>query len=169
MNLGLAFKVFFKVLGDAAFSGRVRGLLEHPGKRESEDPTPQRPVRSDAVELLAALQREGRLIDFFQEKLEAYSDAQVGAAVRDIHRDCRQTVDRMFGIVPAQDLAEGSAVIVPEQADPGAWKLIGEVSADKRSGVVRHQGWKVTRCELPTWTGTPAAAGIVHPTEVELS
>src|SRR5207253_6846543 len=36
-----------------------------------------------AVQLLAILQREGRLLDFLQEDVDGYADAQIGAAVRD--------------------------------------------------------------------------------------
>ena len=39
--------------------------------------------------MLALLQREGRLIDFFGEDLTPYPDAQVGAAVRELHRVLR--------------------------------------------------------------------------------
>jgi len=35
-------------------------------------------------------------------------------------------------------------------------------------GVLRHHGWRATRCELPTWTGSAQAATVVAPAEVEL-
>src|SRR5262249_34890384 len=50
------------------------------------------PASDGAVEVLALLQREGRLIDFLQEPIDAYGDAQIGAAVRDIHRGCRRVL-----------------------------------------------------------------------------
>ena len=38
---------------------------------------------------LAILQRDSRLIDFLQEDIAAYSDDQIGAAVREIHDQSR--------------------------------------------------------------------------------
>src|SRR5579875_2269671 len=47
-------------------------------------PAPARtpPPETAALALLAALQEEGRLVDFLTEDIAPYSDAQVGAAVR---------------------------------------------------------------------------------------
>ena len=35
------------------------------------------------------LQRDGRLVDFRFEDVAVYSDAQVGAAVQEVHASCR--------------------------------------------------------------------------------
>ena len=43
-------------------------------------------TRSEAVTLLATLQREARFIDFVMEPLASYSDAQIVAVARDVHR-----------------------------------------------------------------------------------
>ena len=40
------------------------------------------------VHLFSVLQREGRLLDFLQEDLSAFDDAQIGAAVRSVHAHC---------------------------------------------------------------------------------
>ena len=131
-------------------------------------PAPAKPQRSDALSLLASLQREGRLLDFLKEPIDAYSDAQIGAAVRDIHRDCAAVLERQFALRPAVDQAEGSVVAVsPSTASrvrttgPGA----GQAAA---SGTLVHPGWVATRCELPVWTGDAAAALVVAPAEVEI-
>src|SRR4051812_9875585 len=42
-----------------------------------------------AAQMLALLQRDGRLIDFLMEDVAPYADAQVGAAVRSVHAGCR--------------------------------------------------------------------------------
>src|SRR5947208_2478486 len=63
-------------------------------------PAPPKPARSEALTLLAALQREARFVDFIQEPLDDYSDDQVGAAVRDVHRQCRQVIERLFALRP---------------------------------------------------------------------
>ena len=57
---------------------------EAPPEKVPEPP----PSPLPAVQILAALQREGRLIDFLEEDLSAYEDAQIGAAVRNIHQGC---------------------------------------------------------------------------------
>ena len=49
-------------------------------------PAADRQTSDRAVQMLAILQRDGRLVDFLMEDLAAYPDAQVGAAVRDVHR-----------------------------------------------------------------------------------
>ena len=55
MGLGLAFKCFFRALNDSQFAERVQPLLEPP-----KEPKPT----GEAVQLLALLQRDGRLVDF---------------------------------------------------------------------------------------------------------
>ena len=46
---------------------------------------PQTESTDRAVQMLALLQRDGRLIDFFKEDIAQYQDAQIGAAVRELH------------------------------------------------------------------------------------
>ncbi|MCD4755860.1 MAG: DUF2760 domain-containing protein, partial [Deltaproteobacteria bacterium] len=57
----------------------------------TKSPNHQIPHASEIaiVQTLGLLQREGRLIDFLQEDIEPYDDAQIGAAVREVHRGCR--------------------------------------------------------------------------------
>lgn len=169
MSIGLAFNVFFKVLGNRDFAGKLTEWMARPAIPEPK-PAPKAagPRRTEAIELLAALQREGRLVDFLQEKLDGYSDAQIGAAVRDIHRDCRSTLQRLFGIEPLLNQAEGSSVTLPASADPGQWKQTGRVGAGNQ-GRLCHHGWKVTRHDLPAWTGSDASAWVVAPAEVEIT
>ena len=50
---------------------------------EVERPAPEALDR--AVQILALLQRDGRLIDFLEENISTYPDAQLGAGVRTIH------------------------------------------------------------------------------------
>lgn len=170
MSIGLAFSVFFKVLGNRDFAGRLSDWMDRPAIPEPKPaaPKPDAPRRTEAVELLATLQREGRLVDFLEEKLDAYSDAQVGAAVRDIHRDCRATLQRLFAVEPLVAHAEGSTVTVPATPDPGQWKLTGRVGQGT-TGRLCHHGWKITRHDLPAWSGSEAAAWVVAPADVEIT
>lgn len=173
----------WQILTDSTLAQRVvQALSSEPGGSQAGKSEPaaaapripaERPVapaeRNDAVSLLATLQREGRLIDFLKEPLDQYSDAQVGAAVRDIHRDCAAVVERQFALRPVIDKAEGDPVELEKAPDPGVMKLSGAVSDQRpRTGVLVHHGWKVTRCELPQWTGTSEARMVVSPAEVEL-
>ena len=117
----------WQVLVNGVFAAKVTKLLETPTTIAAPvQPVappklvaPMRPLRSDAVTLLAAFQREGRLIDFLKEPIETYSDAQVGAAVRDIHRDCSGMLERQFALRPVLDQAEGSNVTIGANAKNG--------------------------------------------------
>lgn len=162
MNLGLAFKAFFRILRDDAFADKLQQLLPAAD-------APPKATRSPALTLLATLQREGRLVDFLKERLDGYSDAQVGAAARDVHRDCAAVVDRMFGLEPLRAEDEDSAVTVPAGFDPAKVRLTGNVTGEPpHHGVLRHAGWRATRCEVPEWSGGDDAAWVVAPAEVEL-
>lgn len=168
MRLGIAFTLFFKALGSKAFASEAAVLLARPTLPAPKKESTTGPHRTAAVEILATLQREGRLIDFLQEKIDGYTDAQIGAAVRDIHRDCRKTLDRIFGLAPLHMEAEGATVPLPAELDPGACKLTGRVGATAASGKLRHHGWKITRHELPAWTGRESSAWVIAPAEVEI-
>jgi hypothetical protein len=115
------------------------------------------------------LQREARFVDFVEESLADYSDAQIGAAVRDIHRDCGTVIKRLFALQPAASQEEGTDVDVPAGFDSNRWRLTGNVTGEPPfHGRLVHPGWEATICELPVWTGSASAARIVAPAEVEL-
>src|SRR5262245_34707500 len=63
-------------------------------KPAPSDAAPPQPVKPscEPLRLVTILQREGRLVDFFLEDIDDYTDQQVGAAVRDIHRNCRKAL-----------------------------------------------------------------------------
>lgn len=178
MRVIQAFQVFFRVLFDAAFAGQVARLGEGAsapspaaGAASPKAPagTAPQPRRNDAIALLAVLQREGRLVDFLQEPIDAFADAQIGAAAREVHRGCRQALDRLFRLTPAISAAEGSTLRVEKDYDPGRLRLTGQVSGGPPcSGTVIHPGWEATRCELPEWTGSDAALRVVTPAEIEV-
>ncbi len=132
------------------------------------EPEPAPAVRNDAVTLLAALQREARLVDFLMEPIDDYADAQIGAAVRDIHRDSRTVLDRVFAIAAVIDQPEGSAVDLSDGAANGRLRLIGEIGPEQTSGTLTHHGWQATRSELPTWSGSFQSIDVIAPAEVEV-
>lgn len=121
-----------------------------------------------AIQMLALLQRDGRLIDFLAEDVSPYPDAQLGAAVRTIHSSCRQVLDRYVKLEPVLNSEEDQPVTLQGGFDPAAVKLIGNVGASAPSrGILRHRGWRVKEANLPS---LPQGAGreIVAPAEVEI-
>lgn len=120
------------------------------------------------LHLLSVLQREGRLIDFFEEDLHQYEDAQIGAAVRSIQDACKQTINKTLSPKPVFEKAEGETVTIPADFDAATVKLTGNVSGDPPfTGVLRHRGWRAGKLELPTLSGTPDPR-IIAPAEVEI-
>ena len=137
-----------------------------PAAPAAEEPTTDPGER--AVQMLALLQRDGRLLDFFSEDIASYSDAQVGAAVRNVHASCRQVLERYVALEPIIDSDEGQPVTVQEDIDPATTKLIGNVTGTPPlRGILRHRGWRVTQVKLPP---LPDGAGrsVVAPAEVEI-
>jgi hypothetical protein len=122
-----------------------------------------------AVQMLALLQRDGRLIDFLAENISSYPDVQLGAAVRTIHDTCRQVLDQYVKLEPILNSEEDQPVTVQVGFDPAAIKLIGNVTGEPPvRGLLRHKGWRVKQVNLPP---LPQTAGrmVVAPAEVELS
>jgi len=178
MRLLLAIRVFFLTLFRASAAQEARRLLtgEPAPRLTAEEASKPRvvakpePQRSEALNLLAALQREARFVDFIQESLEGYSDAQIGAAARQVHDDCHKVLDRMFALRGLVDQAEGTEVDVPVGFDAGRFRLIGNVVGNPPyRGRLVHHGWEAGQCQLPAWSGSPGAARVVAPAEVELT
>jgi len=123
-----------------------------------------------AVQMLAILQREGRLVDFLQEDLHPYSDDQIGAAVRSIHQGCQAALVEHMDLKPIFEEVEGAEVTVPRDFDPKAIRLTGNVSGDPPfKGTLRHHGWRVLRLDLPRVTTSPQKDWILSPAEVEIA
>lgn len=169
----LAFRAFFAVLFDRQSAERVEQcLLPAPAAAAPAEPAPAKPKaarRSDAVQLLATLQREARLVDFLLEPIADYADDQVGAAVRNVHRDCQGVLERAFGLKPLLAETEGAPMEVPAGFDAARIRLTGQVAGQPpHRGTLVHAGWLATRCELPEWTGGAEGALVVAPAEVEV-
>lgn len=177
-RIGLAFRLFFGVLFNAALAERLRPLLTQaaePAAATTLAPKPEpkakkTPARSDALNLLAMLQREARLVDFIQEPISGYSDEQIGAAVRDVHRDCATVLARVFALRPVREEAEGSTIELPGEFDAARYRLTGRVPEQPPyRGSLAHHGWQATQCVLPEWAGTDDAAMIVSPAVLEVA
>lgn len=180
-KIGLAFRAFFRVLLNQQVAEEVESLFRDGAVPKSNTPalsqTPvaapkaaaKPPGRSDALTLLSALQRESRFLDLVQEPLAGYSDAQVGAAARDVLRNCQEVLARLFEIKPVVEQEEQTPIEVPAGFSPARFRLTGNVHGEPPfRGTLAHRGWQATRCQVPEWSGESGAAMIVTPAEVEL-
>jgi len=162
----LAFAAFFTIL----FKGQLPAALEHP--RATAAPAPTVAVVGDtfdrAVQLLALLQRDGRLVDFLMEDVATYSDAQIGSAVRDVHGGCRRALDRYLTLEPILDGREGEATTIA-QVNPAAIRLVGNVTGQPPfRGTLLHRGWRTTRVDLPP-LGPDSTRSVVAQAEIEVA
>lgn len=171
----IAFRAFFAALfsRDAAerLAAALAGVAAQPQVEEKRPPAPQPepPARSEALTLLSALQREARFVDFVKESLEGATDEQIGAVVRDVHRDCAAVLERLFAVRPLLDQDEGSEVEVPAGFDSARFRLTGNVAGEPPyRGKLGHHGWQASKCELPNWSGGKKSARIISPADVEL-
>lgn len=179
-SVGVAFRAFFKALFDAEAAKRVDDALQ--GKPAALTPTakpappaakpaaPPAPARSEAISLLALLQREARLVDLLQQPLGEFTDAQIGAAARDVITNSAAVLKRVLDIGPANPSEEGETITIPADYDAGQITLSGNVpSSGPYTGRIVHAGWKAAKCDLPAYTGSKASALVIAPTEVEIS
>jgi hypothetical protein len=167
-----AFRVFFSLIVHGRIADDILADFTKPAPAPAAAPAaaPQAlPETTDrAAQLLAVLQRDGRLVDFLMEDLAAYPDAQIGAAVRDVHAGCRQALSKYVTLDPVLDEEEGRPVTVERGTDPARIKVVGNVSGTPPlRGVLRHRGWEATRLELPPLAATGRT--IIAPAEVEVS
>jgi Domain of unknown function (DUF2760) len=178
----LAYRCFLSILLEGAIPEDIARKLVTPAApvqeasvtataaasrlKEAERPTAENFDR--AVQMLALLQRDGRLIDFLAENISSYPDAQLGAAVRTIHETCRKTLDQYATLEPILDSEEDQPVSVQAGFDPAAIKLIGNVAGEPPvRGLLRHKGWRVKELKMPS---LPQGTGrlVIAPAEVEL-
>jgi Domain of unknown function (DUF2760) len=169
-RVALAFSAWFSIIGSGELPDDVMSALVKPSvPAPAPPPAPPPPDPGHrATQLLAILQRDGRLVDFLMEDLTAYDDAQVGAAVRDVHAGARQALERYFTLEPVLDDEEGRPIALERHIDAARIKVVGHVTASAPSrGILRHRGWEATRVSLPP---LPASShSIVAPAEVEVS
>ncbi|WP_426343520.1 DUF2760 domain-containing protein [Pseudoduganella sp. R-32] len=182
-RISLAFGAFFKTLGDAEFAARVRDDSVGPAAAPAATPAPApapvaapmpaaAPLREAtpdaALQLLSLFQREARLIDFTQENLSGYSDADIGAAARVVHEGCSKVLREHFTIDAIRSEAEGSRVTLPEGFDASAVRLTGNVVGKAPfTGTLSHRGWRASSVRLPKLAEAHNAR-VLAPAEVEL-
>lgn len=166
-----AFRAFFSLIVHGRIADDILAEFAPPPVAAAVPAPPVAPPPESgdrATQLLAILQRDGRLVDFLMEDLASYQDAQIGAAVRDVHRGCREALDRYASLSPVLDLEEGSTVSVDGDSEPSRIKVVGNAAGSPPyRGVLRHRGWEVARLALPPLPATGRA--VVAPAEVEVA
>ncbi|WP_156302972.1 DUF2760 domain-containing protein, partial [Methylogaea oryzae] len=121
-----------------------------------------------ALQLLGLLQSEARLIDFLQEDIAGYGDADIGAAVRVVHEGCRKVLKSHFQLEPIRSETEGERVTLPKGFDASAVRLTGNIVGEAPfSGTLVHRGWRAAGVSLPKMAEGHDLK-IVAPAEVEL-
>ncbi len=179
-RISIAFSAFFRILANADYAARVDGLQHAAGVVPPQAPAPvvvaptpapsapSAPTHDAALQLLALLQREARLIDFTQENLTGYSDADIGGAARVVHEGCSKVLREHFTITPVRQEAEGSRITLSEGFDARAIRLTGNVVGKAPfQGSLSHRGWQVSEVRLPKLAANHDA-NVLAQAEVEL-
>jgi hypothetical protein len=138
-----------------------------PAAAPAPPPAPVVKTADGALQLLGILQRDSRLVDFLMEDITGYEDDQVGAAVRELHDQCRDAVQRYVTLQPVIDGVEGTFAKAPS-ADPNVVKFVGNVPAKPPSGgILRHKGWRAAKVDLPAPAGKQDVS-VLAPAEIEI-
>lgn len=181
-RLSIAVGSFFALLGDGRLAARVQTLrngaplaseVPPPAPVQTPPPPAPAPVRATAnvdaaLQLLALLQRESRFVDFLQEDIAAYSDADVGGAARLLHGGARKVLKDTFDLEAVRPEAEGSRLTLPAGFDAAAVRVTGNVVGQPPfTGTLQHKGWRATAVRLPALTEGHDAR-VIAPAEVEL-
>ena len=184
-RLFLAWIAYFRTLFDSEFAAGVARLRhapalsagseseERPKAAEERRPTPKPIVLKEATpdaacQILGIFQREGRLVDFLQEDVSSFSDADIGAAARVVHEGCRKALDEHFEVEPVRSEEEGAKITLEEGFDATRIRLTGQVVGEPPySGTLSHRGWCVTGVKLPQLTEQHDPK-VLAPAEIEL-
>lgn len=183
-RLALAFVLFWRLLFNPELARQILPLHRGQGLPAPEalpalprEPfLPPKPAEvppevkhASGLLVLGMLQREGRLIDFLQEEVAPFSDAEVGAAARVVHEGCRKVLGQLVSLAPVLTESEGTTVTVAQGFDPQRIRLTGNVAGQPPfRGALKHPGWAATAVHFPTLSEAMDAR-VLAPAEVELS
>ena len=180
----LAWSAYFRILFDGAYAERVARaqLPAAPEAKTDADadaeraahvptkPAPAAPAPApkgrEALQLLALLQRSGRLVDFLEQDITTFSDADVGVAARVIHEGCKKALRSHVTVAPIRTEEEGARITI-DAVSPEI-SLVGNVSGSAPyRGKLEHRGWRASRIDLPEMNEAHDAF-ILAPAEVSL-
>ncbi len=165
-RIWLAIRSFFSILFRGSLPDDALTQLGLIRRSAPKPPAAPRPT-DGAAQMLSILQRDARLIDFIMEDIVAYSDDQVGAAVRGVHDQARESLSRYVKLEPVIDGVEGTFTKAAV-SDPAAVKFVGNVPAGKPSGgLLRHKGWRASKIDLPP-LNPKQDSSILAPAEIEI-
>lgn len=168
----LAFRCFFNILFGGALAPETvsaLGLSPRPqaAPKPAAAPAPTAKPSDGALQMLAILQRDSRLVDFLMEDISGFQDDQIGAAVRELHDQCRDSMARYVKLEPVIDGVEGTFVKAPSP-DPNVVKFVGNVPAKPPAGgTLRHKGWRAAKIDLPALAAKQDAS-VIAPAEIEI-
>jgi hypothetical protein len=171
-------KLAMRVLSDGSFARQASLAGEAPAATAAIEkpaapprPTPAAPAvhdHSSGLAVLGLLQREARLIDFLQEDVTSFSDADIGAAARVVHAGARKVLSQYLTLEPILPNAEGDAVTLKTGYDAQRIRLTGNVTGQPPfRGTLRHHGWYASDVRFPTLAATMDPK-VIAPAEVEL-
>lgn len=156
-----------RLLFNAELAREATAAIE--ARRAAPAALPPERVHASGLMLLAALQREGRLIDFLQQDVAGFSDEDVGAAARVVHDGCRKALRQFLDLEPARTESEGAVVAVPAGFDAQRVRLTGNVAGQPPfRGTLKHHGWIARNIRLPSISDAVDPC-VVAPAEVELA
>jgi hypothetical protein len=156
-----------KAKQDADFAAKLQAILAGAQVKPLEPPKPAKPDGAP-LRMLALLQAEARLVDFLMEDISGAGDAQIGQAVREIHKKAAAALKQHATIEPVLAAAEGESTTVPSGFDPSAIRVIGNVTGSPPfTGLVNHPGWRVKELKL---AARPEGADefVLQPAEVQI-
>ncbi|MCP5158431.1 MAG: DUF2760 domain-containing protein [Gammaproteobacteria bacterium] len=173
-RLMLALRAAWRMLIDQEFADGVSQLErdEFTPRAPSSTGQPKPGLRDtlpdSALQLLALLQQEGRFVDFLEENVTAYSDAEIGGAARVVHEGCSKVIRDHLQIASVRDEAEGARLTLPAGFDATAVRLTGNVVGQPPfTGTLMHRGWRVIEIKLPK-LAEGHDVRVLAPAEVEL-
>ena len=155
---------------DPAFAAKLNALLagaEIPPTAPAVPPPPPKPSGTP-LRMLALLQAEARLVDFLLEDIQGLPDAQIGQAVREVHRKAAAALRQHAVIEQVLPGNENDTVTVAKGFDPSAIRVVGNVTGEPPfTGQIQHPGWRVKELKL---AAPPAGADefVLQPAEVQI-
>jgi hypothetical protein len=162
-------KMAWRILIKAQFANDVVEALNLAEAARTRAALPPERVHASALTLLAAFQREGRLVDFLQQEVAGFSDEDIGAAARVVHAGCRKAFHQFFAIAPAAQGNEGGPITVSSGFDAQRIRLTGNVSGQPPfKGTLKHHGWIAAEVRMPS-ISEALDPRVIAPAEVELS
>ena len=172
-RIPLAIGAFWQIIFNGEFAHGVGRLRQGAGPERQEPGVKPAALLQEtgpaaALQLLGLLQQDGRFIDFIEEDVAGFSDAEIGAAARVVHEGCRKVMREHFTLKPVRSELEGARVTLEQGFDAAALRLTGNVVGEPPfKGTLTHKGWIAVETKLPK-VAIGHNVAILAPAEVEL-